>query len=128
MQLDYTVATNKSYEEAIEAVKAAAAENSFRVQFVHDVQSTLAEKGFEREPLSIVEVCNAKYAAEVLARDVKVGLMLPCPIMVYTEGSEVFISTMRPSLIGSFFPDAQIEEAAAAVERTVIGIVDSAAG
>lgn len=127
MQLDYTVRTDKSYEEAVKAVVASAANRNFRVQFVHDVAETLAEKGFEREPVTIVEVCNARYASEVLARDVKIGLMLPCPVMVYVEDGRVFISTMRPTLIGAFFPEAELDSVAAEVEGHIVAIVDEAA-
>ena len=107
MELDYTVPTTKSHADAVAAVVESTAAHGFRVQFVHDVQETLAEKGFVREPLTIVEMCNAKYASQVLAADPKIGLMLPCPIMVYVEGDRVF-STMRPTLIGGFFPDADL--------------------
>jgi uncharacterized protein (DUF302 family) len=127
MELDYTVRTEKPYEQAIRAVVDAAQAHSFRVQFVHDVAETLAEKGFDREPVTIVEMCNARYASEVLARDVKIGLMLPCPVMVYEQAGEVFIATMKPSLIGAFFPEAQLAEVAAEVEAQIIAIVDEAA-
>lgn len=127
MQFDYTVVTTKSYDEAVAAVIAAAAANGFKVQFVHDVAETLAEKGFDREPVTIVEMCNAKYAAETLSRDIKIGLMLPCPVMVYAEGELVFISAMRPSLISTFFPAAELDEVAAEVERKIVAIVDEAA-
>ncbi|HEX9002452.1 MAG TPA: DUF302 domain-containing protein, partial [Blastocatellia bacterium] len=59
---EYTVTTNKSFEEAVEAIQRRAAENGFRVLHTHDVAATLAEKGFPREPLKIIEICNAKYA------------------------------------------------------------------
>jgi uncharacterized protein (DUF302 family) len=127
VQLDYTVSTKKPYAEAVAAVQEAAVAHSFRVQFVHDVRATLAEKGFDREPVTIVEMCNAKYASETLARDVKIGLMLPCPIMVYAENGQAFISTMRPTLIGGFFPEAGIQDVAAAVEDVLVGVIDSAA-
>jgi uncharacterized protein (DUF302 family) len=54
--------------------------------------------------------------------------MLPCPIMVYAEEGKVFISTMRPSLIGGFFPEAGISEVAGQVEDVLVGILDKAAG
>lgn len=127
MELDYTVRTEKPYAQAIRAVVDAAQAHNFRVQFVHDVAATLAEKGFDREPVTIVEMCNARYASEVLARDVKIGLMLPCPVMVYEQGGEVFIATMKPSLIGAFFPEARLAEVAAEVEAHIIAIVDEAA-
>ena len=84
----------------------------------YDVAATLAEKGFEREPVTIIEVCNARYASQVLASDVRIGLMLPCPVMVYVKEDEVFISTMRPSLISGLFPDAGIEGVAMEVESS----------
>ena len=127
MQLDYTVATDKSFDEAVDAVVAATADAGFKVQFVHDVAATLAEKGFERERVTIVEMCNAKFASQVLAADVKIGLMLPCPIMVYAEEGKVFISTMRPTLIGGFFPEAGIGDVAAEVERILIDVINAAA-
>lgn len=128
MELDYTVETSKDYEEALRSVVAATEAHGFRVQFVHDVAATLAEKGFDREPVAIVEMCNARFASEVLARDVKIGLMLPCPIMVYVHDGKVSISTMRPSLIGGFFPEAGIGDVAAEVERILVEIIDEAAG
>jgi len=127
MELDYTVSTSKTYDEAVRAVTESAAAHGFRVQFVHDVTATLAEKGFDREPVTIIEICNARYASQVLASDVKIGLMLPCPVMVYEQAGEVFISTMRPSLIGGFFPDAEIDDVAAEVEAAILQIIDEAA-
>ena len=127
MQIDYTVTTARPFAEAVEAVVSAAAAHGYRVQFVHDVAQTLAEKGFDREPVTIVEMCNARHASEVLARDIKIGLMLPCPVMVCEQAGEVFISPMRPSLLGSFFPEAHLDEIAAEVEAQIVAIVDEAA-
>ena len=127
MELDYTVPTRKTYDAAVSAVTERTAAHGFKVQFVHDVAATLAEKGFEREPVTIIEVCNARYASQVLASDVRIGLMLPCPVMVYVKEDEVFISTMRPSLISGLFPDAGIEGVAMEVESVLITIIDEAA-
>jgi uncharacterized protein (DUF302 family)/predicted Fe-Mo cluster-binding NifX family protein len=127
MDLDYTVTTNKDFAGAVRAVVDRAEAHGFRVQFVHDVAATLAEKGFEREPVTIVEICNARFASRVLERDVKIGLMLPCPIMVYAENGAVNISTMRPSLIGGFFPEAGIGDVAMEVESVLVEIIDEAA-
>jgi len=127
MQTDYTVVAHKSYDAAVDAVQERASANGFRVQFVHDVAATLEERGFPRDPVTIVEMCNAKHAARVLAADIKIGLMLPCPVMVYVEGDEVRISTMLPTLLATFFPEAGIEETAAEVEQAIRRIVDEAA-
>jgi uncharacterized protein (DUF302 family) len=124
---DYTVPTAKGYDEALAAVQERLAEHGFRVQFVHDVAATLAEKGFDREPISIVETCNAKYANAVLAADVMISLMLPCPVVVYVKDGDTWISTLRPSVIGAFYPEAGIQDVADEVDAILCAVVDEAA-
>lgn len=127
MELDYTVRTDKPFDAAVDSVIRETEDAGFRVQFVHDVAETLAERGIQRERVTIVEICNAKYASRVLEADVRIGLMLPCPIMVYVENGDVWISTMRPTLIADFFPEAHVEDVAADVEEIIGRIIDRAA-
>lgn len=127
MKLDYSVATKKTPADAVAAVVAATGAHGFKVQFIHDVQQTLAEKGFDRQPLTIIEVCNAKFAHAVLAADPLIGLMLPCPIMVFVENGETLIATMKPSLIAGFFPEADIVSVAKQVEDVLVAVIDEAA-
>jgi uncharacterized protein (DUF302 family) len=121
-----TVITEKSFDKAVSAIEKKATESGFRVLHTHDVAATLAEKGFPREPLKIIEICNAKYASQVLDKDVKISLMLPCPISVYQEGGKTHISTLLPTSIAGFFPHAGIEGLAAEVESIVLNIVEEA--
>ena len=58
MEFDYTINTNKNFDEAVQDVQDEIAKVGMRVLYIHDVQKTLAEKGFEREPLKIVEFCK----------------------------------------------------------------------
>jgi len=122
----YTVNSNKPFEAAVSAVEQKTSEKGFRVLYTHDVAATLAEKGFTREPLTIIEICNARYANEALNKDVSVALMLPCPIAVYSQEGKTFICTLRPSALADFYPESGIEDIAAAVEKTVLEIVNEA--
>lgn len=127
MDFEYTVvATGRSFDEAVEAVGAASQAKGFRVLHIHDVKATLEEKGFSRDPLKIIEVCNAKYASQALQADVRIALMLPCPVAVYVEGGETKISTMRPRVLASFFPAAGIEKLAQEVDDAIVAIVNTA--
>ena len=121
-----TVVSSKSFDDTVKAIEQKSAEKGFRVLHTHDVAATLAEKGFPREPLKIIEVCNARYASEVLNKDVKVALMLPCPISVYTQGGKTFISAMLPSRIADFFPGTGMEPIANEVEKVILAIIDEA--
>ena len=123
-----TWTTAKPFGQAVSAVETKAAEHGFRVLHTHDVAATLAEKGFPREPLKIIEICNAKYASQVLNRDVKIALMLPCPISVYAQDGRTLISTLLPTSMIEFFPAAGIESLASEVESIVLRIVEEACG
>lgn len=125
---DYTVETSKTFEDAVRAVEEASVAHGFRVLHTHDIAKTLTEKGFPREPLKIVEICNAKHASEILKQDPKLALMLPCPISVYTHEGKTLISALRPNSMVEFYPEAGIEATAAAVEESVLAIVNEARG
>ncbi len=125
-RIDFTVETTKSFEEAVSSVEIKSAEKGFRVLHTHDVAATLNEKGFPQEPLKIIEVCNAKYASQVIKADIRVALMLPCPITVYTKNSRTQISTMLPSVMGELFSNPEIAAVGGEVEKAVLAIVNEA--
>jgi uncharacterized protein (DUF302 family) len=123
---DYTVESAKGFDEVVAAVEAKSAEKSFKVLAVHDVKATLESKGFSREPMKIIEICNAKYVDQVLAKEVKIALMLPCPVVVYTVGGKTLISTLRPRVMADFYPAAGVASIAAEVDDIVLSIVNEA--
>lgn len=123
----YTVTTDKSVEEAAAAVEARCAEKNFRVLAKHNVAATLAEKGFQRGPMYIFDICNAKYAHAVLSAENLISIFLPCPISVYEEGGRTVIATMRPTAIHPFFPAADLGKVPEEVEGILKSIVDEAA-
>ncbi|MCL6482244.1 MAG: DUF302 domain-containing protein [Firmicutes bacterium] len=122
----YTVETNKSVDEAVQAVEAVSARHGFRVLHTHDVQAALAEKGFAQQPLKIVEICNAKAAHAVLSREPRIAVMLPCPIAVYREAGRTVISTLLPTAMATMFPNKGLEPIAEEVERSVLEILAEA--
>ncbi|MFH1367861.1 MAG: DUF302 domain-containing protein [Elusimicrobiota bacterium] len=125
-KVEYTVATDKSFDEAVFSVEIKSKEKGFSILHVHDVGNLLTSKGFARPPLKIIEICNAKYASQVLAKDIRVALMLPCPITVYVEGEKTYISALRPRMIAGFYPEANIVDLANEVDRIVVSIVNEA--
>jgi uncharacterized protein (DUF302 family) len=123
---DYTVDSTKGFEETVSAVETKSREKGFNVLAVHNVKATLESKGFSRAPMKIIEICNAKYVDQVLAKDIKISLMLPCPLVVYEDGGKVRISTLRPRIIADFYPSPGIAEIAEEVDKIVLSIVDEA--
>lgn len=124
MDFDYTVTTEKSFEEAVVAIEEETKKAGFRVLYIHDVAETLAEKGLTIEPLKIIEICNAKNAYNALHAEIKIGLCLPCKINVYRKDGKTYISGMRPVILPKFFPEADLGSLPADVDEIIRGIID----
>ena len=104
MDFHHTFQSGKTFADAVSAILTAVPANGYRVLHVHDVQATFKEKGVEREPYSIIEVCNVKNAKRALDADPLVGLMMPCKICVFTSGGKTMVSLLRPGPAGHLLP------------------------
>ena len=124
MNFDYTVTTEKSFDEAVKTVEQETKKAGFRVLYTHDVTKTLAEKGFQIESFKIIEICNAKNAYNALQADIKIGLCLPCKINVYRKDGKTYISGMRPIILPQFFPEANLGSLPKEVDEIIRGIID----
>ena len=102
---DYTVATEKNFEKAVNSVLEAINKRGLRVLHIHDISGMLASAGFSIEPLSIVEFCSEEFAMELLRMDLKMSLMMPCKISVYVKEGKTYISALRPRAIGDFYSE-----------------------
>ena len=125
-KLVYTLTSDKPFDTVIDTIEKLVPEHRFRVLAKHDVQATLAEKGFKREPLNIIEVCNASFAHQALQKDDLVSLFMPCRITVYTKDNKTVVNLARPSMIAEMMPGAGLEKLAGDVEITLKKIVESA--
>ena len=125
-KLAYRMESDKPFAEVVAEIENQTAEHQFRVLAVHDVQETLAEKGFERGPLKIVEVCNAGFAHKATQKDIHVALFMPCKFTVHTEGDKTIVTLARPTVIADMLPDAGLNELASEVENTLKKVMAAA--
>ena len=62
-----------------------------------DVQATLRDKlGVDMEPYLILGACNPSLAHQALNADRRIGLLLPCNVVVRTEASQTVIEALDP--------------------------------
>lgn len=127
MEIEYGAISRRPFSDVVADVERLTVEKSFRVLHVHDVQATLKEKGFNREPLKIIEICNARFAHQALEKNIAVSLFMPCKINVYVEAGITKIKAMRPSAIAEFLPDDGLDDLAMSVDKIITEIVDGAA-
>ncbi|HOP06376.1 MAG TPA: DUF302 domain-containing protein [candidate division Zixibacteria bacterium] len=124
-EFTYKLQSDKAFDDVVENLKKQAAEHSFRVLAIHDVQNTLKEKGIERGPLKIIEVCNAGFAHQATQQEVGVAIFMPCRFSVHTESNKTFVTLGRPGMIATMFPEAGLDQLASEVETTLKSIMEA---
>ncbi|MDD2456101.1 MAG: DUF302 domain-containing protein [Kiritimatiellae bacterium] len=87
------------------ALKAAIEEqNGWRCPAIRNMNASLEKEGQAMEQqISIVELCNAEYAREVLTDAPEVSTLMPCAWGIYKRNGKVLITGMNTGLMGKMF-------------------------
>jgi uncharacterized protein (DUF302 family) len=96
-----TTTTDLSPAEAEKAIREGLAEEGFGILTEIDVKTTLATKlGVEFQPYKILGACNPNLAHSALEADERIGLLLPCNVIVAESGSgETVVSVLDPRVM-----------------------------
>jgi uncharacterized protein (DUF302 family) len=91
------VKLNVPYAEAIEKATAALKTEGFGVLTTIDVKATMKQKiNADFYPYVILGACNPHLAHRALQTEPAIGLLLPCNVIVYEEGSGSVVSIVDP--------------------------------
>lgn len=124
----YIVKSDKSFEQAVDDLDAAARRHQFGVLHVHDLGATLRGKGqaFEGQ-CKVFEICSPRQAAAVLAVDLRMNMALPCRISVYTEDGGTRIGMIAPAkMLAMLSHDPALAAIANEVESSTRQMIDEA--
>lgn len=106
------------YEEAIEKVTAALKDEGFGVLTEIDVKATLKKKlDADFRKYVILGACNPNLAHQALSRELEIGLMLPCNVVVYEDedGGSV-VSIIDPMMMLGVAQMADLNDVACEAE------------
>ncbi len=97
MSYSFDKQVDLSFDEAIEKVTAALAEEGFGVLTTIDVKATLKKKiDVDFRPYIILGACNPAFAHKALLAEPNIGTMLPCNVIVQEENGKVLVSAVDP--------------------------------
>jgi uncharacterized protein (DUF302 family) len=83
MEYFFSKVINKDFQESIESVTEALKLEGFGIVSNIDIQAKLKEKlGVDFKKYTILGACNPSYAYKSLLAEDKIGVMLPCNIVV----------------------------------------------
>ena len=128
----FEVTLAQSYEPAIARVTEALKAEGFGVLTRIDVKNTLKEKlGVEFRPYAILGACNPPLAHRALSHDPRVGLVLPCNVVVEETPGGSLVRIGDPDAfmgIGDFAADPELKDVAAEARRRLGRVADALRG
>jgi len=122
----YIVESSKSFYEANLDLGPVVERLGFVILHRQDMGETLQRRGIEfDEDCQVHDVINYRYAADLLAIDMRLGLAIPWRIAVYTENGATRIGLLRPpALLAALGENPELVRLAAEIEAKLIMIVD----
>lgn len=100
MDFTHRSETQLSYDEAIERVTATLKDQGFGVLTRIDMRQTLQDKiGVDTPPQMILGACNPQLAHRATSADPRIAALLPCNVVVRTEGDQTVIEALAPALM-----------------------------
>lgn len=96
----FSCSLDMPFEEAVQKVKQALQSEGFGVITEIDIKDVIKKKlNTDFRKYLILGACNPHYALDALSKDVDVGLLLPCNVIVYEENNETIVSAINPSAL-----------------------------
>lgn len=127
MDFHYSVVTEKTVDQAVQALENTLKEHKFGVLWQLDIPAKLQEKGVEfNTPFRVLEVCNPHEAKKVLMQNPLVGYFLPCKIVVYEMDGKTHIGLPKPTALMEVLGDKGLVGIAEEVESSLIKAIDNA--
>jgi uncharacterized protein (DUF302 family) len=109
------------FDTVMARTRAALKEQGFGVLTEIDVRHTMKEKlGVDFRRYTILGACNPPFAHRALAVDLKVGLLLPCNVVLYEDGEETVVEAADPRAMLALMPQPEIAVLAGEVRDRLV--------
>lgn len=115
-----------TFHEAIEHVTEELKKEGFGILTEIDVQATFKKKlDIDFRPYKILGACNPPFAHQALQAEDKIGLMLPCNVIVQEKADGVEVAAVDPIASMAGVDNAELGDMANDVQAMLKKVIDS---
>lgn len=112
------------FEHAIQRTTAELKNEGFGVLTEIDVKATLKKKlDVDFRPYVILGACNPPAAYGALNCEIEIGLLLPCNVIVYEDGSETVVSAVNPAMMLGVVENAELDAIASDIQARLQRVI-----
>ena len=125
MSYYFSKTIQSDFDAAVEKVTAALKTEGFGILTEIDIRATLKKKlDVDFKPYKILGACNPPFAYKALQAEDKIGLMLPCNVIVQDTGNgQVEVAAVDPAASMQAVENESLEEVATAVREKLKKVV-----
>jgi uncharacterized protein (DUF302 family) len=126
MSYYFSKKTALGFEVAIEKVTEGLKSEGFGILTEIDVKETLKKKlDVDFRPYRILGACNPPFAYKALQAEEKVGIMLPCNVIVQEKENGVEIAAVDPVASMLAIDNPKLSEIATEIQERLHRVIDS---
>ena len=120
----FTRTIDVPYMDAVEKVRGALQQEGFGVLCEINIKEKLKEKlGVDFREYVILGACNPPLAYETLQREINIGLLLPCNVVVYEDGGRTVVSAIDAARMLSIVGNSELESTAEEVNERLRRVI-----
>lgn len=126
MNYFFTKSVNDTFENTLERAAAALKNEGFGVLTEIDVKETLKKKiDVDFKKYKILGACNPAFAYEALQAEDKIGVMLPCNVIVEETDGIVEVSAVDPIASMQAINNPKLEHIAEEVRQKLQRVIEN---
>lgn len=127
MKYYFSKSLNTGFDKAVEKVSAALKEEGFGILTEIDIKDTLKKKiDVDFKKYRILGACNPPLAHKALTAEEKIGLMLPCNVVVVEQGPDrTEVAAVDPVASMQAVDNPQLESTATEVRKKLQKVIET---
>jgi uncharacterized protein (DUF302 family) len=127
MELGLSKRLTSAFEETIIKVTDELKKEGFGIITTIDFKNTVKEKlNKDFRKFTILGVCNPQFSYDALLSDDRLGLLMPCNVIVQEKEGKTEVSIFNPALLKSFTTDEKLikmsEELVERIKRVLVNL------
>ena len=126
MNYGMTITTRAPFAQTVTRVKEALKAQGFGVLTEIDVRATMHDKlGEEMEDYLILGACNPPLAHRALSADRRIGMLLPCNVVIRAADGETVVEALNPQTMVAVTSEADLQPEADEAARRLRAALDT---
>ena len=125
MDYGFSKTVNLSFDQAVDKITLELKNEGFGILTEIDVKETMKKKlNVDFKNYKILGACNPPIAHKALQLEEKLGLLLPCNVIVYEKGKDCIVSIFDPMIMTQIIKNKELVKIAEEVKQKLINALE----